>query len=115
MENREIRETNQTNRQDPGFMSLLFSQEAIREKELTQKEKAKMELFENGLSMQLKKTDSIDDAVHAMVKVALAAEFGPSLLREKGAHAMVETICRGILGDTSLRKQALIIIDRFAK
>jgi len=46
--------------------------------------------------------------------MALAAEFGPSLVASRGARQMVETIARGILNDAELRKQALIIIDRFA-
>ena len=101
--------------QDNNWMSFLFSQDAVYEQEISAKEKEKVELFEKGLSMQLKKSDTIDGAVQTMVKVALAAEFGPSLLHQKGAQSMVSTICQGILSDSTLRRQALIILDRFAK
>ena len=47
--------------------------------------------------------------------MALASEFGAALVKSRGAEAMVETIVRGIMSDNTLRKQALFIIDRFAK
>jgi hypothetical protein len=81
---------------------------------LEKKEIEKLELFEKGLANELKKEDTIEQAITKIVKMALAAEFGPSLVAAKGARAMVETITRGILGDSELRKQALIIVDRFA-
>ncbi|MFC1510996.1 hypothetical protein ACFL5U_01225 [Candidatus Margulisiibacteriota bacterium] len=74
----------------------------------------KIELFEKGLAKELKKEDSIEVAVTKIVKMALAAEFGPSLVAASGARPMIETITRGIMSDAELRKQALIIVDRFA-
>lgn len=74
----------------------------------------KIELFEKGLSREIKKDDTIQAAVGKMVKMAIAAEFGPSLVAASGARAMIDTITRGIMADSELRKQALIIIDRFA-
>lgn len=75
---------------------------------------AKLELFEKGLGHELKKDDTIDQAVTKIVKMALAAEFGPSLVAARGARNMINTITRGIMADRELRKQALIIVDRFA-
>jgi hypothetical protein len=82
--------------------------------ELEEKEIKKLELFEKGLANEIKKNDTIEQAIIKIVKMALAAEFGPSLVSAKGAQGMIETISRGIMGDAQLRKQALIIIDRFA-
>ena len=82
---------------------------------LGKKEKAKIELFEAGLSAELKKTDTINSAITKMVRMALAAEFGPTLVKSKGAEHMISTIVTGILSDHELRKQALSIIDQFAK
>ena len=83
-------------------------------KELDEKEIAKLELFEKGLAHELKKEDTIQQAVTKMVKMAIAAEFGPSLVATAGAKRMVDTITRAILSDAKLRKQALIIIDRYS-
>ncbi|PIS29373.1 hypothetical protein COT42_05660 [Candidatus Saganbacteria bacterium CG08_land_8_20_14_0_20_45_16] len=82
--------------------------------ELKEEEAEKLELFEKGLANELKKEDTIEQAVTKIVKMALAAEFGPSLVAAKGAKQMVETITCGILTDSQLRRQALIIVDRFA-
>jgi hypothetical protein len=82
--------------------------------ELEKKEIEKLELFEKGLANELKKEDTIEQAITKIVKMAVAAEFGPSLVAAKGARAMIETISRSIMSDAELRKQALIIIDRFA-
>ena len=82
--------------------------------ELEEEDLQKLELFEKGLANELKKEDTIEQALTKIVKMALAAEFGPSLVAAQGAKAMVETITRGISSDPTLRKQALIIIDRFA-
>ena len=49
-----------------------------------------------------------------IVKMALAAEFGPSIVAAQGARPMIETITKGIMNDSELRKQALLIIERFA-
>ncbi len=82
--------------------------------ELEEKEIEKLELFEKGLANELKKNDTIEQAVTKIVKMALAAEFGATLVAAKGAKDMITTITRGIMSDAQLRKQALIIVDRFA-
>jgi glucose-6-phosphate-specific signal transduction histidine kinase len=82
--------------------------------ELEEKEIEKMELFEKGLAKELHKTDTIEQAITKIVKMAVAAEFGASLVAAQGAKDMIATITRGILGDAELRKQALLIVDRFA-
>jgi hypothetical protein len=82
--------------------------------ELGEKEIEKLELFEKGLAKELHKEDTIEQAVGKIVKMAVAAEFGPSLVAAKGARQMVSTITQGIMSDPELRKQALIIVDRFA-
>ena len=79
-----------------------------------QKELKKLELFEKGLAKEIKSGDTIEAAITKMVRMALAAEFGASLVTAKGARPMVETITRAILHDAKLRKQALVIIGRFA-
>lgn len=83
-------------------------------KELVNEEVNKLELFEKGLKNGIKKSDTIEAAVAKMVKLALAAEFGPSLVKAQGAEPMVSTITRAIMSDVKLRKQALIIIDRLS-
>lgn len=85
------------------------------EEKLSKKELGKLELFEKGLENELRKDDTIEQAVTKMVKMALAAEFGPSLVAAKGARPMIETITRAIMSDARLRKQALIIIDRLTQ
>lgn len=101
------------------FLSMLFGKDSdfqpimARAEELTKTQERKVSLFEKGLEHNLRATDTIDDAVRKVVKVALAAEFGISLVKAKGANNMVETIVRGIMGDPLLRKQALLIIDRY--
>ncbi len=82
--------------------------------ELEESDLEKLELFEKGLANEIKQEDSIEQAINKIVKMAVAAEFGPSLVAAKGAQAMIKTIARGIMGDAELRKQALIIVDRFA-
>ena len=82
--------------------------------DLSQKDLEKLDLFEKGLANELKKSDTIEQAITKIVKMALAAEFGASLVAAKGAQDMIKTICNGIQGDAQLRKQALIIVDRFA-
>lgn len=74
----------------------------------------KLDLFEKGLANEINKQDTIEQAITKIVKMALAAEFGPSLVAAKGAKGMIDTITRGIMSDAELRKQALIIVDRFA-
>ncbi len=82
--------------------------------DLSQQETAKLELFEKGLKNEISRNDTIEMAVTKMVKMALAAEFGPSLVKAQGAGQMVATICRAIMNDPKLRKQALIILDRLS-
>ncbi len=74
----------------------------------------KLELFEKGLSKEIKKEDTIEQAITKIVRMAVAAEFGASLVVSQGAKEMINTIARGILQDSELRKQALLIVDRFA-
>ena len=83
--------------------------------ELNDQDIEKLDLFEKGLASEIKKDDTIEQAITKIVKMALAAEFGPSLVAAQGARAMVQTISRGIIQDAELRKQALIIVERFAK
>jgi hypothetical protein len=78
------------------------------------KELKKLELFEKGLAKEIKAGDTIEAAITKMVRMALAAEFGASLVTAKGARPMVESITRAIMHDAQLRKQALVIIGRFA-
>ena len=78
------------------------------------KELKKLELFEKGLAREIKTGDTIEAAITKMVRMALAAEFGASLVAAKGARPMVESITQAIMGDAKLRKQALVIIGRFA-
>jgi hypothetical protein len=94
------------------FLPLIFGKELGQE--LEEKEIKKLELFEKGLANELCKEDSLSQAVTKIVKMALAAEFGPSLVAAPGAQRMIDTISRAILSDAQLRKQALMIVDRFA-
>lgn len=94
------------------FLPIILGKEIS--EELEEKDVEKLELFEKGLANEIKKEDTIEQAVTKIVKMALAAEFGPSLVAAKGARPMIETITQGIMKDPELRKQALIIVDRFA-
>jgi len=94
------------------FLPLILGQDPA--EKVSKKELKKLELFEKGLAKEIRQDDSLPQAVTKMVRMALAAEFGPSLVAAKGAPRMVETICRAIMSDPQLKKQALIIIDRFA-
>jgi hypothetical protein len=104
---------------DTRWMSLIFGPEApVREaieEGTEEKQETKLDLFEKGLAQELSTGDTIDQAFTKIVKMALCAEFGPSFVKDKGAKGMTETIVRGIMGDSALRKQALMIVDRFAK
>lgn len=93
------------------FLPLILGKEPT--DDLSDKELAKLELFEKGLANELKKDDSIEGSITKIVKMALAAEFGPSLVKAAGAQKMVETITRAILHDPKLKKQALVIVDKF--
>ena len=85
------------------------------QKKIKKQESGKVDLFEAGLRGEIKQTDTVEAAITKIVRMALAAEFGPSLVKAKGAEHMVQTIVTGITSDAELRKQALIIIDQFAK
>jgi hypothetical protein len=80
--------------------------------DLNKQEIKKLELFEKGLKNEISKNDTIENAITKVVRMALAAEFGPSLVKAEGAGPMVCSITRAIMSDAKLRKQALIIIDR---
>jgi len=97
---------------------LIFRKEAEWSKwweEWKEKEESKVGLFEKGLAQEINADDSIEVAFKKMVKMALAAEFGAGLVKAKGAAGMIETITSSILVDPELRRQALIIIDRFVR
>jgi len=79
------------------------------------KEEDKIEKFEGLLSEAISTSDSIKEAIAKMVKAALTVEFGEDLLQKKEAEGMVRAISAGIYGDGGLRRQALIIMDRFAR
>ncbi len=100
---------------DSSFLAIMFGNETEVKEKLDKKGKEKIEFFEKGLEKGLSKDDTIEEAITKIVKTALAAEFGPSLSKAKEAKGMIATITRGILQDNVLRKQALVIIDRFAK
>ncbi|MFA5034406.1 MAG: hypothetical protein WC500_01285 [Candidatus Margulisiibacteriota bacterium] len=93
------------------FLPLILGQETDK---LDKKETKKIELFEKGLEQSLSQEDTIESAITKIVKVALAAEYGPSLAAAKSAEPMIRTITQAILNNAQLRKQALMIIDRFA-
>jgi hypothetical protein len=94
------------------FLPLILGKEL--DDELNEAELSKLELFEKGLANELSTDDTIEMAVGKIVKMALAAEFGAALVAAKGARSMVDNITQTVLAEPSLRKQALIIIDRFA-
>ena len=81
---------------------------------LSNEQRTKVDTFEKGLAQELNGSDSIDEAVTKMVRMALAVEFGAAMTRAKGAKKMIETIVSGILQDSTLRKQSLLIMDRYA-
>jgi len=91
------------------FLPMLLGKDKLEESEIS-----KVELFEKGLSKEIKKSDTIEQAITKIVRMALAAEFGAALVKSKGAERMVKTIVAGIMSDSELRKQALFIMDRFA-
>ena len=98
---------------DKSFLSVILGNKCM-EEELTEKDEERVDLFEKGLGANIDRSDTVDNAIEKMVKTALACEFGPSFVIQKGAERMVKTISHGIVTDSELRKQALIIIDRFA-
>ncbi len=74
----------------------------------------KIERFEKLLSENMHLSDSVSEAAEKIVRSALSVEFGD---RISGStfNKMARTIAAGILSDSELRKQALLIFDRFAK
>lgn len=97
-------------KQNRMVLPFLFTDEKVKEKEVS-----KLDLFEKGLAKEIAKNETVQGAVEKMVKMALAAEFGTSILTQAGSQGMIDTITYGILHDSELRKQALVIIDQFAK
>ncbi|MDD4050093.1 MAG: hypothetical protein PHX47_03755 [Candidatus ainarchaeum sp.] len=79
------------------------------------KDEEKIESFEKMLSELLRFSDTIPEALNKMVKAALACEFGNGILDGKKSDMMVKSISGSILADGELRRQALLVIDRFAK
>jgi adenosylcobinamide amidohydrolase len=98
---------------DSRFLSVIFDKDFPKES-LQEKEKSKIELFEKGLAGEISRSDTIEQTVEKIVKMALTCEFGASLITKPGAKKMVSTISRGIISDSTLRRSALIIADRFA-
>lgn len=99
-------------RPHPNLLPFIFETESEILK-LEGEEKEKVEQFENKLEGALKPTDTIDEAIKKMVKTALGVEFGENLVKDKAAFDMINTITHGILGDPQLRRQALIIVDKY--
>jgi len=100
---------------DTRWMSLVFGPNAALKRELEAGEDKKIDLFEAGLTKELDCSDTINEAFTKIVRMALAAEFGISFVKAKGAKSMIDTIVSGIMGDKLLRRQALMIADRFSK
>jgi hypothetical protein len=96
-----------------GILPLILG--VVPEEKLNKQTTSKLELFEKCLGRDLDKEDSIEQAITKIVKLALAAEFGLSLVKAEGATRMISTITRAIMDDPKLKKQALIIIDRLAQ
>ncbi|MFA4858728.1 MAG: hypothetical protein WC901_04350 [Candidatus Margulisiibacteriota bacterium] len=78
------------------------------------KSASKMDLFEKGLTNELKCEDTINATLQKIVQMALAAEFGAAFVKSAGAKTMIKTLVRGIQQDRDLRKSALMIADRYA-
>lgn len=106
-------EQNQQKEMDPKFLSVIFDKNYQKQR-LEEKERSKVELFERGLAGEISTSDTIEKTVEKIVKMALTCEFGAGLVAKSGAKRMISTISKGILSDSSLRRAALIIADRFA-
>jgi hypothetical protein len=106
-------EQDQQKEMDPKFLSVIFDRN-FQKQRLEEKERSKVELFERGLAGDISTLDTIEKTVEKIVKMALVCEFGAGLVAQKGAKRMISAISRGILSDSSLRRSALIIADRFA-
>ncbi|HVN67387.1 MAG TPA: hypothetical protein VMT55_03370, partial [Candidatus Sulfotelmatobacter sp.] len=85
-----------------GIIPLILG--VVPEGKLDKKATSKLDLFEKCLGRDLDKEDSIEQAVTKIVKLALAAEFGPSLVKAAGASRMIITITRAIMSDPKLKK-----------
>ena len=70
--------------QDTRWMSLIFGPKAPIRKELEEGQEEKIDLFEAGLAKEINSSDTIDQAFTKVVRMALAAEFGPSFSKAKG-------------------------------
>ena len=70
------------------MFSILFGQQSA--PTLSDEQQLKVDAFEKGLTQELHPSDSIDEAVTKMVRMALAIEFGATLTRAKGAKKMIE-------------------------
>lgn len=100
----------------PNLLPLMFSDGDLSEFEngKTEEERSeKVNLFEAGLAYELSETDTLDESLEKIVKVALVSEYGTTLAKEHGFKRMVDAIKKSIEQDPILRKQALIIADRF--
>ena len=92
------------------LLPLMIEAECPEEAELE-----KLALFEKGLAKELRSGDSLDKTMSKMVKMALAAEFGASFVKSKGCEEMAKSIMQVMSADPQLRRQSLLIIDRFVK
>ena len=117
MAKEQVKNKVQTNKEtiNKNFLSIILDNKAVVEEDLAPHVKDKIDLFEKGLSNAIFKTDTIDKAIEKVVKTALACEFGPGFVVQKGADKMIKTISAGIISSSELRKQALVIIDKFAE
>ena len=101
------------------LLPFMFSDTDLNELEVGQKIKKerdeKLNMFEAGLAYELNENDTIDGSIEKIVKVALAAEYGVSITKEEGFKRMALAITQSITQDPILRKQALIIVDRFTQ
>ena len=109
-----LREHEQIREEKP-FLPFFFGTQTGHPQKLSNKYQEKLALFEKALASQLSPSDTLDEAFEKIVRVSLAAEFGPGILRAPGAKKMVNTIVRGIRDDHGLRKHALTLIYRYTK
>ena len=94
------------------FLSLMFGKDEAMAEGLGAME-SKLGVFEKALAQELSPNDTIEKAMEKLVKIALASEYGMEIIKSKTFDPMVTTIVSGIMTDHALRKQALVIIDRF--
>jgi len=108
-----VQQVKEKKEMDPRFLSVIFDKD-FRKQRLEERELSKIALFEKGLAGEISTADTIECTVEKIVKMALTCEFGAGLVAKTGAKKMVSVISRGILSDSELRRNALIIADRFA-